>query len=243
MVGVILAAGNGRRLAAELGIEQCKSLLTLEGKKLIDYSLENLYSFGVDMIYIVVGKYAEDIMRTVGESYKGTPVSYLIQKTPLGIINALSVAIPHTKEDTVIQLGDEVFVNNRSAALYDEWKNRNDDFFCGIIDEELPEKIRDNYSVSVDEDMKLLSCVEKPHENEIVNNYKGTGYCIFSKDCLKLFRESYLKELSEASNLCDYINLLISRGKSGKCVIVADKEINVNTIVDFEYARETLRNI
>ena len=243
MVGVILAAGNGRRLAAELGIEQCKSLLSLEGKKLIDYSLENLYSFGVDMIYIVVGKYAEAIMRSVGESYKGIPVSYLIQKTPLGIINALSVAIPHMKEDAVIQLGDEVFINNRSASLKEEWKARGDDFFCGIIKEEFPEKIRDNYSVSVNGDMKLLSCVEKPHKNEIANDFKGTGYCIFSSDCLKVFRECYPKELGCEANLCDYINLLISKGKSGKCVFVADKEVNVNTIVDFEYARETLRNI
>lgn len=239
MVGVILAAGNGKRLAAELGMEQCKSLLSLEGKSLIDYSLTNLYTIGVDKIYIVVGKHAEDIMRTVGESYNGIPVSYLIQKTPIGIINALSVAVPHTSDDIVIQLGDEVFINNRSASLKDEWKSREDDFFCGIINEDDTNRIKENYSVCVDENMTLLDCIEKP--TEIINSFKGTGYCIFSSDCIKCFTDCYGEKLSKEANLCDFMNLLVSQGKSGKCVDVADKEINVNTIDDFEYAREILR--
>lgn len=241
MVGVVLAAGNGRRLAVELGIEQCKSLLSLEGKCLIDYSLENLYTFGVDMIYIVVGKYAEDIMRTVGESYNGIPVSYLIQKTPIGIINALRVAIPHTNDDIIVQLGDEVFIENRSKEIRKEWEERDDDFFCGIINNEDKKKIKENYSVTVDGDMRLLTCIEKPSENQINNDLKGTGYCIFSKDCITLCKNSYRTELKEDANLCDYMNYLISQGKTGKCVSVAEKEVNVNTIYDFEYAREILK--
>ncbi len=241
MVGVILAAGHGKRLAAELGIEQCKSLLSLEGKKLIDYSLENLSLLGVDMIYIVVGKYAEDVMRAVGDSYNGIPVSYLIQKKPLGIINALMVSLPHINDETAIQLGDEVFIANRSVELRKEWEKRDVDFFCGIVNEDNEKSIKENYSVSVDGNMKLISCVEKP--TEIINNYKGTGYCIFSKDCIELFRNCYGKELNETANLCDYMNVLVKNGKSGECVNVARQEVNVNTIYDFEYARELIKEL
>ena len=241
MVGVVLAAGNGKRLAAELGIEQCKSLLTLEGKRLIDYSLENLSLLGVDMIYVVVGKYAEEVMRAVGESYNGIPVTYLIQKSPIGIINALMKAIPLINDDFVLQLSDEVFVNNRSRELKDLWKNRKDDFFCGLIEETDRERIKDNYSVTVDGNMRLISCVEKP--TEIENSFKGTGYCIFSKECITLCRSCYGKELPEDANLCDYMNLLTKTGKTGRCVTVADKEANVNTIYDFEYARKIINEL
>ncbi len=241
MVGVILAAGNGKRLAAELGFEQCKSLLSLEGRRLIDYSLENLAEFGVDSIYIVVGKYAEEIMRAVGESYKDIPISYLIQKSPIGIINALTVSLPHIKDDFVIQLSDEVFLNNRSEELKKEWESRDDDFFCGIVKEENASRIKENYSVCVDRDMKLISCTEKPEEVE--NLYKGTGYCIFSKECIALCRKSYGEQLGDEANLCDYMNLLVESNMTGKCVLVAQKEINVNTIYDFEYARKTVKEL
>lgn len=241
MIGVILAAGNGKRLAAELGIEQCKSLLSLEGKRLIDYSLENLSMLGVDMIYVVVGKYAEEVMRAVGESYNGIPVTYLIQKSPIGIMNALMKAIPLINDDFVIQLSDEVFVGNRSSELKERWKNKSDDFFCGIIEETDREKIKDNYSVSVDSNMRLTSCVEKPTETE--NNYKGTGYCIFSKECIALCKSCYGKELPEDANLCDYMNLLVKTGRTGRCVTIADKEANVNTIYDFEYARKIVKGL
>ena len=239
MVGVILAAGNGKRLAAELGMEQCKSLLSLEGKKLIYYSLENLSLLGAEMIYVVVGKYAEEVMRTIGESYNGIPVTYLIQKQPIGIVNALMKALPIINDDFIIQLSDEVFVGNRSTSLKQQWKNREDDFFCGIIEEDDKEKIKDNYSVSTDDNMRLISCVEKP--SVVENNFKGTGYCIFSKECIALCRNCYGNELPADANLCDYMNLLIKTGKTGKCVIVADKEANVNTIYDFEYARKIIK--
>lgn len=241
MVGVILAAGNGKRLAAELGFEQCKSLLSLDGKRLIDYSLENLAAFGVDSIYVVVGKYAEEIMRAVGESYKDIPISYLIQKKPIGIINALSVSLPHIKDDFVIQLSDEVFLNNRSEELKNEWKNRKNDFFCGIVKEENAARIKENYSVCVNGEMQLLSCTEKPAEVE--NLYKGTGYCVFSRECIALCRKNYGTQLSEDANLCDYMNLLIKNGMTGRCINVAQKEINVNTIFDFEYARKTVKEL
>lgn len=241
MVGVILAAGNGKRLAAELGFEQCKSLLSLEGKRLIDYSLENLSAFGVEGIYIVVGKYAEEIMRAVGESYNDIPISYLIQKNPIGIINALSVALPHIKDDFVLQLSDEVFVNNRSDELKKEWEKGESDFFCGIVKEENAARIKENYSVCVKGDMELVSCTEKPEEVE--NLYKGTGYCVFSRECISLCRKSYGGELKADANLCDYMNLLIENGMSGKCINVAKKEINVNTIFDFEYARKTVKKL
>lgn len=240
MTGVILAAGNGDRLSESLGYEQCKSLVKLDGKNLIDYSLENLFLMNADKIFIVVGKYKDEIKKAVGSDYKGIPIEYIIQFPPIGIINALSKAIEFIDDDIIIQLSDEVFIDSRAKALYDEWKNDSADFYCGITDEVSTDKIKQNFAVNVDENMRLLSCFEKPKMH--INNYKGTGFCMFSKKCVKTLLSEYGTELDSESDLCDYMNLLISKELYGKCVIVGKQEINVNTATELLYAKNIIEN-
>ena len=51
MIGIILAAGSGRRLK----IKKPKGLLNIGTKHLIEYSLDNLKRAGIDEIYVVTG--------------------------------------------------------------------------------------------------------------------------------------------------------------------------------------------
>ena len=51
MIGIILAAGSGRRLK----IKKPKGLLNIGNKPLIEYSLDNLKEAGIDDIYVVTG--------------------------------------------------------------------------------------------------------------------------------------------------------------------------------------------
>ena len=73
MIGVILAAGDGTRLAKSTGQNICKPLRKINNKYLLEYSLDNLIEVGATKAYIVVGKQGNLIKDAFGNEYKGEP--------------------------------------------------------------------------------------------------------------------------------------------------------------------------
>ena len=237
MIGIILAAGKGERLTKDTGIEIAKALVQVGGKRLIEFALENMLSIKVEKIYIVVGEHKSSIIEAVGDEYKGIPVYYVVQSKAIGLMNAVSKVLPFCDTDAAVYLSDEIFLNS-NPSLLDEVKTRTQDFICGIVYEKNPEKIKGNYSVLCDEEGFIVRTKEKP--KEIINNIKGTGFCIFGKDCMDILKQNYTEELNQPCDLCDFMNLLISSGKKGKCLEIAEEQINVNTKQDLDYALKTL---
>lgn len=235
MVGVILAAGSGSRFIEEYGAELCKALVKIDGRPIIEYSLENLFHMQVERIYIVVGRYSDDIRNVVGGFYRSIPVTYVRQGEPVGLINALSKTLHYFDDDMTVQLGDEVFLDPDISALRGEIAGGAFDFHCCITSETDVEKIKKNYSVDIDGAFRLLHCTEKPDAPQ--NRYKGTGFCVFSRACVRFLRDRYDPETNQPFDLCDYMNALIADGKKGKCFLLSGQEINVNTVTDYNYAR------
>ncbi|MBR1811600.1 MAG: NTP transferase domain-containing protein [Clostridia bacterium] len=238
MIGLILAAGNGSRFIESYNAKQCKALIKISNRVVLEYSLENLFHLHVDRILIVVGRYKPDIMEFVGDNYKNIPVDYVSQEIPYGLMNAFFKAVPYISDDVALQLSDEIFLGCRTREVRQLWKNGAADFFCGITYETDKNSIKNNYSVKTDAAMHLLHCVEKP--DTVTNHLKGTGFCIFSRTCLSELQEIYNETANAPYDLCDFMNALTERGKTGRCVYVADKEININTVADFEYAQKTI---
>ena len=239
MIGIILAAGKGRRLMKDTGIDRSKALIRIHGKMLIEYALENLELMQAEKIYIVVGEHKSEVVDAVGDNYKGIPIAYVIQSEPIGLVNAISKVLPFCDTGAVVQLSDEIFINNNTTFLK-SFQNQTADFLCGIIHEKELERIKENYSVVTDDKGFLISTHEKP--TELVNNLKGTGFCIFNKACMDILKHAYNEEKNIPFDLCDFMNLLIWEGKKGKCFDVAEAEININTKADLEYAFEVLKN-
>ena len=90
MKGVILAAGEGKRLK-ELKLKH-KSFAEVKKKHVIDYSLDLLSELNIEEIIIVVGYNANDVMNYIGTDYNGVPVKYVFQEERLGIAHAVKVA-------------------------------------------------------------------------------------------------------------------------------------------------------
>ena len=63
MQAIILAAGMGRRLG-EMTKENTKCMLSINGKRLIDRTLEQLANNGIQKVIIVVGYSAKKSYRT-----------------------------------------------------------------------------------------------------------------------------------------------------------------------------------
>ncbi len=76
MHAVILAAGHALRLG-DLCAERPKGLLEIDGRSLLDYSLDNLVSRDVTNITIVTGYCNGKIQRSLGRHYRGSPIEYV----------------------------------------------------------------------------------------------------------------------------------------------------------------------
>lgn len=234
MVGIILAAGNGTRLKNSIGSDCCKALTKINDMYLIEFALNNILQLGVDKVCIVIGKQGDLIKAAIGDEYKDIQVTYAFQQQQKGLINALVHGISSVggDEDIILQLADEVLVGLKADDIRNAISQTEYDFYCGVTFEDDENKIKNNFSVDVDEKSVIIACKEKPVE--IINNIKGTGFCIFRNSAVKLLKSMYNESTNIPNDLCDYMNSLIAAGKSGSALFVADKEFNINTYRDLE---------
>ena len=77
MIGLVLAAGVGKRLAP-LTEDRPKGLIELGGRSLLARLLDGFQAAGVDETVLVVGYRAEMIQATLGASHHGMPLRYLV---------------------------------------------------------------------------------------------------------------------------------------------------------------------
>lgn len=240
MVGVILAAGDGRRLKNSGNEDCCKPLIKTNRKRLIEYALDNLIELDVNEVYIVVGKEGALIKNILGNEYNGIKIIYVIQQEQKGLINAFVQALASMCQDEaiILQLSDEIFIDLKTEQIKKCIKDELYDFYCGITYEDNPEKIKCNYSVEADSEGIIKKCVEKPAE--VTNNMKGTGFCIFNNNALRVLKKNDTVKIDLLYDLCDYINYLIMNNNKGLALHIAEKEFNINTFSDLFEAQNYL---
>ena len=76
MQAVILAAGKGTRLKAKTDTLP-KAMIEIEGKPLLEYSLDALIEAGLRDVIMVVGFHHESITRRFGNHYRGLKIQYV----------------------------------------------------------------------------------------------------------------------------------------------------------------------
>ncbi len=239
MIGIILAAGDGTRLKKSSGENCCKVLKKVNNIHLLEFSLNNLIELDVTDVFIVVGKDGNIIKNIIGNDYKGLKITYVHQPYQKGLINALiQVLSVVNADDVVLQLADEIFIEFKSQSIKNLIEANEYSFYCGITYENDPLKIRGNYSIETDENMLVEKCVEKP--KNVVNNLKGTGFCIFRNNVLCLLKEIYNETNNAPNDLCDFINLLVAQKINGLAFIVAEREFNINTVADLTQVTDFL---
>ncbi len=241
MVGVILAAGDGKRLKSSGNEDCCKPLTKINGKSLITYALDNLVKLKIKKAYIVIGKEGALIQDAIGDKYENINLHYVVQQEQNGLVDAFVQAlkvIDHN-ETVVLQLSDEIFVDLQSDAIRNVIENKNFDFYCGITFEENLEKIRNNFSVEINSDSLLVKCIEKP--KTVTNNIKGTGFSIFSGKTQKIIKDVYESKSHNLYDLCDCFNYLVAFDYRGLAITVAKKEFNINTVADLIEAEDELK--
>lgn len=240
MVGVILAAGDGKRMKSSSNNDCCKPLMKIHNKRLIEYALDNLVQLGIQKAYIVVGKTGDLIKKSLGYEYKSLKLLYVVQPEQTGLINAFTQAlnVVGCDKSVVLQLSDEIFTDLKVEEIKNCIKAGLYDFYCGITFEDNIEKIKGNFSVDTDDKYAVKKCVEKPVT--VTNNIKGTGFCIFNSEALQILNNEDHTQSNILFDLCDYINYLIQKNKKGLALLIAEKEFNINTFEDLREAQHFL---
>ena len=240
MKALILAGGRGERLD-DLSNECNKCMLQVNGKPVIEYSLECLVNTDIDEIIIIIGYRAEDIINHLGNQYKGKRIKYVMQADQKGLVYAIECAQDVIDgDDFMLLLGDEVLINARHGEMIVEFRNNDLFAICGVLWVDDKELIKKTYSMIQDENNNIFRLIEKPRRP--LNNYMGTGVCIFKNQMLEYIEYTPIHHKRKEKELPDFIQCAIDDGNPVKSFIVCDKYANINTLEDKAMAEEFLKN-
>ncbi len=238
MKGLIIAGGCGKRLGDKtLRINKC--MLFVNGRRLIEYSLENAYKY-VDELLIVVGYVSDQIINTYGNQYKGIKISYVFQEEQRGLVHAIQCAQGKiSNEKFMLFLGDEIIINPKHQNMLEKYMFENCFCVCGVVKVEDKSLITDTYSILSDSENSILELIEKPEEP--FNYLMGTGNCILSDRFFSYIDDTPISPLFKERLLTDVIQTAIKNGECAKWNMIGSDYFNINKPSDISRAEALLR--
>jgi len=108
---VILAAGKGTRLG-KLTDHNTKCMLNINGKTLIERTLDNIHKVNIKKVIIVVGYMRDNLINFIGNKYKDIKITYVINEEYNTTNNIYSLYLAKNyllKTDTIVIESDIIF--------------------------------------------------------------------------------------------------------------------------------------
>lgn len=234
MKALILAGGRGNRLD-ELSAKQNKCMIKVNGKHVIEYSLDYATNTDVDEIVIVVGYRAEDIINHIGNKCKGKTVKYVIQHEQKGLVHAIECArMAIEGDDFILMLSDEVLLNPRHQEIINEFRKNKSFITCGILLVENRNLVKKTYAIIQGDNNQIYRLIEKPRNP--LNDFQGTGDCVFDNRIFDYIDYTPIHHERNEKELPDLIQCAIDDGMFINSFIICDKYVNINTNEDIEMA-------
>lgn len=180
MQAVIMAGGLGTRLKDITHDSMPKPMITIIGKPLLQWQIENLKESGIDDIILVVGPHYNIIY-----DWFGTSVSYYTETTPLGTAGAL----PWMKElldDEFFLIYGDVFFDIDFQRMIDFHHTHKGEGTLFIHPNSHP---YDSDLVELDKNSKIQQIFYKGNTNltKWKHNYTNAGIYLFNKSILNSF--------------------------------------------------------
>ena len=108
LIGIIPAAGKASRMG-ELGSALPKALIEVEGRTLLERTIESLKAMTVSKIVVVVGHLGNQIVDFVSTHDFGIEINTAHQETPLGLAHAIATAADQITSDFVVLCPDNIY--------------------------------------------------------------------------------------------------------------------------------------
>lgn len=124
-VAVILAGGLGTRLR-EVVPDLPKPMAPIKGRPFLELQMDYWINQGIKRFIISVGYLYEVITTHFGSLYKGIPIEFVIEKTPLGTGGGLLLAASNLNESFILLNGDTFFEVDMATLLNFHTKRNSD---------------------------------------------------------------------------------------------------------------------
>ena len=111
MKALILAGGRGKRLRP-LTDKIPKSLIPINKKPLIQYTIKYLKKFGINEIIICSGYKSKQIQNFLKKKKNfGCKIEYSVEKNPLGTAGAIKNAIKNLSDESFLVINGDIITN------------------------------------------------------------------------------------------------------------------------------------
>ena len=107
---IILAGGKGTRLRSVVS-DMPKPLAPINNIPFLTYLIHFLKKEGIKHIVLSVGYKWEMIKEIYGNSYEGIDISYAVEDYPLGTGGGIALALKETKQDDILILNGDSFID------------------------------------------------------------------------------------------------------------------------------------
>jgi len=208
LVGVILAAGRGKRMGT-LGDDYPKALLPVANEPVIGHHLRLLCSLGVRRVFVVVGFRGLDIAQAIGKGQEyGTEVTYIEQGPPLGSAYALARVMPYINGPFFLTLGDYFFALSDPERM----RQRLQAGESAIAAKREPERrlIVESCELRVDGDNRINRITEKPRSP--VSDLKGCGFYALQPEVLDAVARTPRTALRDEYEIMGSLDLFVQDG-------------------------------
>nr|WP_237560342.1 sugar phosphate nucleotidyltransferase [Halolamina sediminis] len=134
MDAVVLAAGEGERLAP-LTESRPKPMLPAANRPILSYVFDTLVDAGVDSIAVVIGYERDHIRDHFGNTYRDTPLEYVVQEKQLGSGHALLQARDAVDGPFLVLNGDQIVDPGMVTDVRDAYDPAQEVGALGVIEQ------------------------------------------------------------------------------------------------------------
>jgi D-glycero-alpha-D-manno-heptose 1-phosphate guanylyltransferase len=157
MKAIVLCGGLGTRLGV-LTRNTPKPLLKVANRPFISHVLDNLVAHGVNEIALAVGFQWGKLHHELGESWKGAPLHYTVERQPLGTGGAIKHAMDQLGWENALVANGDTLLKTNPLALCNFAALHNADIVIALK----PVADAERYGrVSIAEDSRIVAFEEK----------------------------------------------------------------------------------
>ena len=224
---VLMAGGKGERLRP-LTEKTPKPLLKVGEKSIIDYNVDNLIAYGVENIHVTTNYLAEQIEKHFIDERQGIKVNCVREKEYMGTIASIKT-IPNIKNDEILVMNADLFTNIDFEDFYRHFLEKEADMSAAAI----PYSINVPYGIFELDGRNIHGITEKP----TYNYYANAGIYLINKSLLNLIPDG------KFFNATDFMDLLISQGKTVVRYPLLGYWIDIGKPADYQKAQDFVKHI
>ena len=116
MEAIILAGGLGTRLRSRL-TDLPKAMAPIAGRPFLEYLLDRLVAAGANRVILSVGHLRHVILERIPENYRGVPITFVTEESPLGTGGAIRQALAQVDEPAALVMNGDTYADLDLSAI------------------------------------------------------------------------------------------------------------------------------